>query len=101
MFSFIKKLFRQNKIDLGPIIRHGAIILDVRTTSEYRQGHIPGSKNIPVDEIGSQMDSIRNWNKPVITVCHSGARSHVATGILRSGGIEAYNGGAWSKLSVR
>ena len=26
----------------------GAILLDVRTSQEYREGHIPGSKNVPL-----------------------------------------------------
>ncbi len=29
----------------------GSVILDVRTVSEYKGGHIPKSINIPVDEI--------------------------------------------------
>ena len=30
----------------------GAVLLDVRTAQEYRGGHIPGSKNIPLQSLG-------------------------------------------------
>jgi hypothetical protein len=36
--------------------------------------------------------------RPVITVCRSGTRSGVAKGILKSAGVEIYNGGAWTSL---
>ena len=29
----------------------GAVLLDVRTISEYREGHIPGSKNVPLQQL--------------------------------------------------
>ena len=29
----------------------GAVLLDVRTSQEYREGHIPGSKNVPLQEL--------------------------------------------------
>ena len=29
----------------------GAILLDVRTPEEYRDGHLPGAKNLPLDRL--------------------------------------------------
>lgn len=76
----------------------GAVIIDVRTPGEFQGGHIKGSKNIPLNSIGNQMDSIKKLNKPVIACCASGMRSAQATSILKSNGIEAMNGGGWSSL---
>ncbi|WP_395061642.1 rhodanese-like domain-containing protein [Flavobacterium sp.] len=76
----------------------GAVIIDVRTVGEFQSGHIKGSKNIPLNTIGNQIDSIKKLNKPVIACCASGMRSAQATSILKNNGIEAMNGGGWSSL---
>jgi rhodanese-related sulfurtransferase len=76
----------------------GAIIIDVRTPGEFQGGHIKGSKNIPLNSIGNQIESIKKLNKPVIACCASGMRSSQATSILKNNGIEAMNGGGWTSL---
>jgi phage shock protein E len=98
MLNFLKKLFGNDNASIEQALASGAIIIDVRTTSEFRQGHINGSKNIPVNEIKSKVEMIRKWNKPVVTVCRSGSRSSMAKSILKLVGIEVYNGGAWQNL---
>jgi rhodanese-related sulfurtransferase len=34
-------------------------------------------------------------------VCRSGARSNIATGMLKKAGLEVYNGGAWDGLAKK
>lgn len=79
-------------------IEKGAVIIDVRTTGEFASGHIKGSKNIPLDQIGSKITEIKKLNKPVIACCRSGMRSGQATSILKQNGIECLNGGGWDSL---
>ncbi|SRX76244.1 rhodanese-like domain-containing protein [Aequorivita antarctica] len=79
----------------------GAIIIDVRSKGEYDGGAIPGSKNIPLQNISSKISEIKKWDKPVIACCASGMRSASATGILKSNGIEAMNGGGWYSLNSK
>ncbi len=98
MFDFLKKIFTKDNSAILQAMEKGAIIIDVRNPNEFRQGHIQGSKNIPVNEIRSKIDTIKKWNKPVITVCLSGGRSAVAKSALASAGIEVYNGGSWYNL---
>ncbi|WP_313111807.1 rhodanese-like domain-containing protein [Aequorivita sediminis] len=78
-----------------------AVIVDVRSKSEYEGGAIPGSKNIPLQSIGSKISQIKKWDKPVIVCCASGMRSASAAGILKSNGIEVMNGGGWFSLSKK
>jgi rhodanese-related sulfurtransferase len=98
MLKFLKSLFTKDNSAIIAAMDKGAVIIDVRNPHEFRQGHIHGSKNIPVSEIRSKVDMIRKWNKPVITVCLSGARSAAAKSVLTSAGIEVYNGGSWYSL---
>lgn len=97
MFSFLKKIFGPGT-DFKALKENGAIIIDVRTPQEFDQGHIQGSKNIPLDKIQREVKAIKNMNKPIITVCKSGARSGMAKSILKSAGVEVYNGGPWNVL---
>ena len=56
----------------------GAVIIDVRTKTEFQQGAIRGSKNIPLNTIGSHLDEIKKYNKPVITCCGAGVDSVIS-----------------------
>ena len=79
----------------------GAVLLDVRTPEEYRSGHIPGSKNIPLQTIDSVSTVVENKDTSLYVYCQSGARSRQAAGLLKQmgytnvnniGGIAAYTG---------
>ncbi|MFH6768874.1 rhodanese-like domain-containing protein [Gaetbulibacter aquiaggeris] len=77
----------------------GAVIIDVRTKGEFQQGAIRGSKNIPLQNINTQIAAIKKLNKPVIVCCASGMRSGSAASILNNQGIETLNGGGWTSLN--
>lgn len=84
--------------DLKSIIDCGALIIDVRTTEEFKDGHIQGSLNIPLDEIGKAASWLQK-DVPAVLVCASGSRSAEAVKILKENGFEkVYNGGAWDSL---
>lgn len=73
-------------------------LIDVRTTDEYRNGHIPRSKNIPLDRISSiSLDK----ETPLFVYCQSGMRSKSAcnelvnmgyTDVTNIGGIVSWSG---------
>lgn len=79
----------------------GAVLVDVRTPQEYRDGHIPNSKNVPLQSLGAISGVASQKSTPLFVYCHSGARSRQAVGILQGmgyqnvtniGGIVSYTG---------
>ena len=79
----------------------GAVLLDVRTAEEYRDGHIDGSVNLPLDRISSIENSIKDKSTPLYVHCYSGSRSGQAvayleqmgyTSAINIGGISSYRG---------
>ena len=97
MFEFLKKLFGPG-VNFKELVEQGALIVDVRTPDEYKQGHIEGSLNIPLQILPGKLKDLLKKGKTIITVCRSGARSGTAVGILKNAGMEAYNGGPWNRL---
>ena len=87
--------------DLQEYVQKGAIILDVRTLEEFREGHIKGSKNIALQVLNENIETIKKWNKPIIACCRSGMRSGQATSILNQNGIDCINGGGWQSLESK
>ena len=79
----------------------GAVLLDVRTAEEYRDGHIDGSVNIPLDRISSVENTVKDKSTPLYVHCLSGGRSGQAVSYLKQigytnekniGGISSYRG---------
>lgn len=66
----------------------GAVLLDVRTPDEYRQGHIPGSVNCPLERLSSYDGDPA---APIFAYCRSGARSARAAAQLREMDYDAAN----------
>lgn len=64
----------------------GALIVDVREAHEWRDGHIPGAKHIPLGSLASRLHEL-DTSREVITVCHSGHRSLSAAAILHNAGF--------------
>lgn len=99
MLNILRKLSgARHPINFKELKDRGALIFDVRTSAEFKTGHIRDALNVPLDTINRQLEMIKKINKPVIAVCRSGSRSRMAVNILKKAGIEAYNGGAWHLL---
>lgn len=99
MAGLLSKLFGlEDKVDFQNLLENGAIILDVRTKGEYKQGHISNSINIPLDSLSSNLSQLKK-EQTIIAVCASGMRSRGAVSYLRSKGFsKVYNGGSWSNF---
>ncbi len=98
MMNLLRSLLGGANESLVEAIRAGALIIDVRSTAEFRGGHVAGSKNIPLGEIQNNPSVLPN-GKPIVFCCASGARSGAATSIAKSRGLDAYNGGPWTSVN--
>jgi len=78
-------------------INDGAMIVDVRTPSEFSSGHAPGSINIPTSQFQSKLGKMKKA-KSVVLCCRSGARAGSVQGILSNAGIESINAGPWQNV---
>lgn len=60
-------------------------VIDVRTPAEFESVHIPGSYNVPLDQLSEHREEIRSaLQEPVILVCKSGMRARQADELLRA-----------------
>ena len=99
MFSFLKKLFGGgNQEKVLELLGQHASILDVRTVGEFKQGHVNGSVNIPLDKLHGQLSKLKKQNKPIVACCATGRRSGLAADMLRQVGLDAVNAGGWKTL---
>lgn len=76
-------------------------LIDVRTKREFQGGNIKEAKNIPLHELGKQLNKLRT-DQEVIVICQSGMRSRKAASTLKKNGFNTVanvKGGmsAWSK----
>lgn len=78
-----------------------AVIVDVRESAEYREGHIPRAKHISLSQLVYRLKEVPK-DKTVVVVCRSGNRSSKAAELLGeagfrnvynlSGGMDKWNG---------
>jgi len=71
------------------INRNDAVVLDVRTDKEYKEGHIINSIHIPQSSIKSRISEIEKYkHKPIIVSCRTGQRSGQVCGQLKKQGFD-------------
>lgn len=68
-------------------------LVDVRTKEEYRDAHIEGSVNVPLDTLPAKFEKLYpNKEEKIFVICYSGARASDATSFLtRLGYTNVYN----------
>jgi len=67
-------------------------LLDVRTISEYKEGHLQDATLIPVQALAQNLDMIKqDKNKKILVYCRTGSRSVIASHILEEHGFTPIN----------
>jgi len=52
------------RVDKGSVV-----VVDVRSVADYRLGHIPGARSVPLNEVATRVAELRNLGKPIVTYC--------------------------------
>ena len=85
--------------ELSEILRsEKTVVVDVRSPQEFMGGHVPGSINMPLNEISRHLDELKKMGQ-IVLCCASGMRSHQATIFLHQHGITCINGGSWTDVN--
>jgi rhodanese-related sulfurtransferase len=99
MLELLRKLFGLGpKVDFKALLVDGATLVDVRTPAEFKDGHINGAINLPLQTLKTNLNKLKK-DQVIITCCRSGSRSGMARRLLQSAGFkQVYNGGPWTNL---
>jgi len=65
--------------------KRGALLLDVRSPEEFASGHIPGSRNLPLEQL---LEALHTLKSPIVTICATGSRAGLAAEVLGYEGLE-------------
>jgi rhodanese-related sulfurtransferase len=72
----------------GFVNREKAVIIDLRDAKEFKEGHISGSRNIPLSNLKNHLDELREIEQPVVMVCKMGQTAGSA--VQQVGGANMY-----------
>jgi rhodanese-related sulfurtransferase len=68
------------------LVAQGAVLVDVRTPDEYRQGHPPAARNIPLQDLPRRLAEVGPPGTQVVVYCQMGGRATKAADFLRANG---------------
>lgn len=78
------------------LLSENAVIVDVRSETEFASGSVPGAINIPLGQVAQRLEvAVTDKSSPILLHCHSGGRSGIAVGTARKlGYTRVYNLGS-------
>jgi len=83
--------------NIKEFIDDNAVIIDVRSESEFNSGNLEGSVNVPLKDLMYRVNEFEK-EKKYITVCTVGMRAESAKKFFKKRGYQVVNGGRWSNL---
>lgn len=71
------------------LLNQGAVLVDVRSQSEFDGGHILDARHVPQDQVAAQAaETLKRFKEKVlITCCETGMRSQAAARVLQAQGF--------------
>ena len=92
----VKRLRQVSTGKARELLKVGALIVDVRSSDEFATNHVSKAVNLPLEQVQRRIgDLAKEYSKPILVHCLSGARSAMACRILRGlGYTEVHNLGS-------
>jgi phage shock protein E len=80
-------------------LKKGALVIDVRSESEFQERHLPGAINVPLDRLRDEIARVApNKEQALLLHCLSGTRSGMGTSSLKEIGYQnVFNLGSYSR----
>lgn len=101
VFYWLKRRGQISEKDARTHLNNGALLVDVRTPSEFNSGHLADAINVPLDQIEVKLPRrVKDKNQPVLLHCQSGMRSGIAVKKLKSlGYAQVFNLGSYGRAA--
>ena len=107
--EILRKVRRIGTLDTADVLRllndQDALIVDVGSVCEYKDGHIPQSRHIPFDGLQERLSELAKIkDKPIVLYCRTGATSQSACALLKKNGftdVYSLNGGLPTWLDAK
>lgn len=101
---FGKKYATIDAAEARSLVDAGALLIDVRSGAEWKREHPSAATHIPLESVGRRATEL-DAGRPIVTICHSGARSAIAARTLARHGftVSSVRGGigAWKRAGGR
>ena len=67
--------------------REPFVVLDVRRSDEWRDGHIPGALHVHIGDLAQRINELPR-DQPIVTLCRTGHRAEIAASMIAASGRE-------------
>jgi rhodanese-related sulfurtransferase len=90
VFRKIRGIKTVSPIEALQLMNHqDAVMLDIRDGGEYKEGHIPDARNVPLSALKNRLGELEKFkSKPIIVYCRSGTRASSASAVLKKSGFD-------------
>ncbi|MGA7107972.1 MAG: rhodanese-like domain-containing protein [Terracidiphilus sp.] len=98
-FMVARRSGQVSKKDAADLLKHGAVVVDVRRAAEFNSGHLSQAFNIPVDEIeGALREKFSDKSRVILVHCKTGLRSRKAKEkMTRMGYTQVFDLGSYER----
>jgi phage shock protein E len=98
-FFLLKRMMLIPEDTARNLLDKGAQVIDVRSEQEFRERHLPGAVNVPLDRLSREIPRLApDKEQSLLLHCLSGARSGMGTNMLKKMGYtNAFNLGSYGR----